>query len=479
MGFAAILALSLLLPSSDGHAQSNPENSSLYQDKVQLEGQLEQRVSGVLTEILGPGRFSVLINVELLSRDERESREILPGVPIQETMARGAILRSRTRIKKLSATLYLDKAVGDDEVQMVRRLVQDVLGIPENSEELRVERASFHRKAEGGGGAGWLEFAKTFASDNVVKVLWIVALFMLMAQLQRAFLKPFLGAFQLMATSMTAKKEEVDRGPQDGYNREAYPMPGQRTPQMSADLVGAHGGNGNGNGHKNGVPFSFLEPKHLKKLEFLLKGEDPRIITVVVSYLAPDLASSLLQSLEADVRLKVLKGLGAVHELPQTKVKELEKQIKNRIDFIIGGHEQVARILELASPEDQQTLLEEIEDTDPELGDALRRKVFLFEDIGRLEAPDILDLMRDIPIPRMAQILLSDEAFKDAVFKKITGGFAERLKQEMQYAKELTKDQLADEQKKIMAAVRERIADGRIRINKDDVEAAGADEGAL
>jgi hypothetical protein len=215
-------------------------------------------------------------------------------------------------------------------------------------------------------------------------------------------------------------------------------------------------------------------------LKVLMRGMDSRMAAVVVQYVPSSLASQLLLQMAPAMRQQVVKHMSRVVQLQEKDVKAIEHDVRKRIEYLMGGEEKLASILESAPTRLQEEVLKTVADEDQKLSARLSHRMILIEDIALLESNELKILTRRIPVQSLAAVLKSSEGLRTQLLPKLTGGLAAWLSQEIELSRELPPDALVQEQKKVVAAMTQLVHEGKITFKKaasqdEAPESAGAE----
>ncbi len=139
-------------------------------------------------------------------------------------------------------------------------------------------------------------------------------------------------------------------------------------------------------------PFAYLEGISEKLLFELLADEHPSIIATVISYLSADDASNLLLSLEPVARVAVLRRLCRVNNRNQVEIEKLARQIQVRLKQLLdmertqnSGIEIASKLLSCTDGETRESLIEIMDLENGELGSQLKRRVFVFDELAKIQ----------------------------------------------------------------------------------------------
>ena len=171
----------------------------------------------------------------------------------------------------------------------------------------------------------------------------------------------------------------------------------------------------------------------------LIKNEQPQTISFVLSYLDPAKSAQIFNLLSPDLREEVVERLGTIEstslDLVSKIVRNLSKHFDNKVRPTYhrsGGVRAVADLLNGIDKETSKNLLARLEERNAQLGSAIRKKMFSFEDLGRLSAADLQRVLREVDSANLATSMKSSsEALKDKIFEAISKRAAESLRDEI------------------------------------------------
>ncbi|HRY29374.1 MAG TPA: FliG C-terminal domain-containing protein [Elusimicrobiota bacterium] len=455
--------------------------------KIALEESLERRLKSVISQILGNDNVIVIVTAEMLTEEEKkkvettpEETSVLPGVPLKEKIGERddisalAIKESRTLIKKLAATVVLDVGVSKTDENVIKNVTTGLLGLKtDRGDSLEIQRMDFHR---GEKGFNWRRFITPpdlwWTMGLALMAFFILFITAFFFGSFRVFIREFVKALRSYAESMEEQikmihmqkdREKELKGRAAELEEAAVPEPLLASPQKA---------NGNGlspaeeNG-KDSAPFSFLNGSHLRNLKILLKKENPDQIAIVVNYLPPSLANDVLASLDAAQQAEVMAQLSRVEELDPDLVKAVESKIKEKIAFVIGGEDRLQSFVDNADPLTQQSLLATIAKKDAPLSARLRNRLFTLEDLAKLEGPVLAVIVRRINTRALAGVLRElPKELQAKILSSLPAGSSAMLKEEIELSKPLPPQRLAQEQKRILDAIRRLNDEGVIQLRK-------------
>lgn len=440
--------------------------------KVALELGLEKRLKSILEEITGTSKISVSVNVHLYTRKERVTIErtspakkkksnemVLPGVPVRKKLGEGGepILapltyeENRTMIKRLTVTIFLDLHMSDEMVSMVERVTKALLGMdPARKDELVIERIPF--------GTWYIDWKAMLQPPDIYWVSLVVLGLLLFLFGMLFLFGPFRKFFVQLVNSLDSLAEKG----------QASSTPLAQTGSIhSIDMYQQQASTKKKDEDKEKRPFSFITEAQLNDLIYLCRKERPEAIAITVSYLSPFIAARVIGSLEKGIQSKVIQELSQIKERPPELIQALEKKVKERIDYLVGGEDRLQQIVNCSDTSLQKDMLEALKVSNPSFAERIRKLMFSFEDIIHLDGNTIQMLIRNINPAIFAQVLKSmPEGFQKNIFKALSEGLAERIQQEIELGKPLTPKRIEQEKQVIVQLVKNFEQQGLIDLGK-------------
>jgi len=171
----------------------------------------------------------------------------------------------------------------------------------------------------------------------------------------------------------------------------------------------------------------------------LIKNEQPQTISFVLSYLEGAKAAEIFALLSPDLREEVVERLGTIDstslDLVGKIVRNLGKHFDNKVRPTYhrsGGVRVVADLLNGIDKEMSKSLLARLEERNAQLGAAIRKKMFSFEDLSRLAAADLQRVLREVDSANLAVSMKSaSEPLKEKIYQSISKRAAESLRDEI------------------------------------------------
>jgi flagellar motor switch protein FliG len=122
---------------------------------------------------------------------------------------------------------------------------------------------------------------------------------------------------------------------------------------------------------------------------------------------------------------------------------------------VAGGIESIVDILNMVDRATEKTILDSLEEEEPELAEEIRKRMFVFEDIILLDDRSIQKVLREVDSKDLAMALkTASEEVSARIFKNMSKRAAEMLKEDIEYMGPVRLRDIEETQQKIVAIIR-------------------------
>jgi len=226
------------------------------------------------------------------------------------------------------------------------------------------------------------------------------------------------------------------------------------------------------------LPFGFLHKAGADNLLTFIVEEHPQTIALILSHLPASLAAEVLSGLPSNKQLEVIRRVATMEQTNPEVVRDVEKSLESRMKSTFnqqlekaGGVPMVAQILNVTDRMTNKGILENLEQDDAELVDEIRRLMFVFEDLLKLDDKAIQVLLKEIDNSQWSVALKgASEEIKQKVLSNLSQRAAELLKEEMEYLGPVKVSDVEGTQQQIVDAVRRLEDAGEIDVNSGEAE---------
>jgi flagellar motor switch protein FliG len=198
----------------------------------------------------------------------------------------------------------------------------------------------------------------------------------------------------------------------------------------------------------------------------LIRHEHPQIQAIVISYLDADQSAEILSNFDEKVRLDIIMRVASLEAVQPAALQELndilERQFSGKAgtqNQIMGGVKVAANIVNLVDSTIANDLLEQIKETDEDMGTKIQDLMFVFDNLVDVDDRGIQALMREVSTDLLVVALKgADTAVQEKIFKNMSKRAAELLRDDLEAKGPMKVSEVENAQKEILLIAR-RLAD--------------------
>jgi flagellar motor switch protein FliG len=207
----------------------------------------------------------------------------------------------------------------------------------------------------------------------------------------------------------------------------------------------------------------------------LIKHEQPQTISFVLSYLDGAKSAEVFNLLGPELREEVIERLGTIESTSLDLVGKIARSLGKHFDSKArpafhrsGGVRAVADLLNQLEKDMSKNLLARLEERNAQLGAAIRKKLFSFEDLGRLQPSDLQRVLREVDSSSLAISMKSaSEGLREKFYAAISKRAAESLREEIEMLGPVRLKDVETAQDAIIQVVRRLEEEGQITLESD------------
>ncbi len=225
-------------------------------------------------------------------------------------------------------------------------------------------------------------------------------------------------------------------------------------------------------------PFEVIRTLDPTQLFQIVQGEHPQTIALIVSYLPVAAAAMVLSGLPQEVQTDVASRVANMDATTPDVVQQIETVIMERLSSVetqnvtnVGGTLALVEILNQVDRSTERTILDGLSEAHPALADAIKERMFVFEDIFQLDNRTVQAVLREVEQEDLRLALKGvGENVREIVFKNISERAAETLKEDIELMGPVRVRDVEASQKRIVAIVRrlEEAGEVTLRRSKED-----------
>ncbi len=210
------------------------------------------------------------------------------------------------------------------------------------------------------------------------------------------------------------------------------------------------------------TPFSFLQKAESENLLTFIQDEHPQTIALIISHLSHHKASEILVGLPPEKQIEVVRRVANMEQTNPEVIEEVERGLESRLSNMlvhsmekVGGVATIAEVLNLCDRSTEKSILEGIESDDPDLVEEIRRLMFVFEDILKVNDKGIQAVLKEIDNEELCLALkTASEELRHKIFSNMSARAAELIKEDMEYMGPVRLSDVEGAQQRIVDVVR-------------------------
>ncbi|MBC7420793.1 MAG: flagellar motor switch protein FliG [Bdellovibrio sp.] len=189
----------------------------------------------------------------------------------------------------------------------------------------------------------------------------------------------------------------------------------------------------------SGRTLESLEMVDAKSLSTFLVNEHPQTVAVILAHLEPEKKGEVLRRLPESLQAEVVLRMANLDNVDPELIAEIDKVLKNQLSnshtveqASLGGVQPVAEMLNVMDKNTEQSIMSRLEEKDPLLAEEIRKLMFVFEDIAKIDDRGIQILLKEVPNDRLLLALkTANEDIRNKIFKNISARAAEMLREDL------------------------------------------------
>jgi len=182
-----------------------------------------------------------------------------------------------------------------------------------------------------------------------------------------------------------------------------------------------------------------LEVVDAKSLSNFLINEHPQTISVILAHLEPEKKGEVLKRLPETLQAEVVLRLANLDHVAPELIDEVDRVLKSELSSVgtseqatLGGVQPVAEMLNVMDKNTESAIMSRIEERDPILSEEIRKLMFVFEDIIKIDDRGIQTLLKEVANDKLIMALkTANEEIRDKIFKNISQRAANMLKEDL------------------------------------------------
>ncbi len=221
-------------------------------------------------------------------------------------------------------------------------------------------------------------------------------------------------------------------------------------------------------------PFDFARKADPAQLLNFIQNEHPQTIALILAYLRPEQAAIILSSLSLEKQADVAARIATMDSTSPEIIKEVERILENKLASMVtsdftsaGGIETIVDILLSVDRGTEKHIMESLEMRDDELAEEIKKRMFVFEDIVKLDNRSVQRFLREVDNNDLALALKStSEEVANVIFSNMSKRLQEMIKEDMEFMGPVRLRDVEEAQQRIVNVIRRLEDAGEIVVSR-------------
>lgn len=204
----------------------------------------------------------------------------------------------------------------------------------------------------------------------------------------------------------------------------------------------------------------------------LLRNEHPQIVAAILVHLEADQSAAVLMQLPERMRSEVMLRVATLEGIQPTALKDLNEVLYKVLaggDKIrktsLGGVKTAAEMLNLMAGNADVAILDTIRNYDADLAQKIMDKMFVFDDMVKLDGPSLQLVLREVVSETLIVALKGGSMeVRDKILANMSKRAAESLLEDLEGRGPMRLSEVEAQQKEILKVVRRLAEEGQITI---------------
>jgi len=213
----------------------------------------------------------------------------------------------------------------------------------------------------------------------------------------------------------------------------------------------------------------WMDPQSVAEL---LRNEHPQIVAAILVHLDYDQAADVMKQLAERQRGEVMLRIATMEGIQPTALKDLNEVLYKVLaggDKVrkasLGGIKTAAEMINLMGTAIETTVIESIRNHDPDLAQKIMDKMFVFDDVIKLDDKSIQMVLKEVASDTLIVALKGAQPeLKEKFLANMSSRAAETLREDLESRGPMRLSEVEAQQKEILKTVRRLADEGTIVI---------------
>lgn len=207
-----------------------------------------------------------------------------------------------------------------------------------------------------------------------------------------------------------------------------------------------------------------------KTIANFLSQEHPQTIAVILAKLRAKQTGEIISMLPHELQAEVVMRIADVDQVSPEILEDIDEVIKRELTamggiqrYKVGGVEKVVDMFNYLDRSKEKQILDKLDVLNPPLAEVIRKHLFTFDDIFKLDDRSIQGIMRELSNDTLTLAMkTAPEEIKDKIFRNISSRAAEMIKEDLEVMGPVRLSDVEKAQGEIIKIVRRLEEEGKV-----------------
>lgn len=223
-------------------------------------------------------------------------------------------------------------------------------------------------------------------------------------------------------------------------------------------------------------PFAFLGDLDFNQRMMILRKESNSVLTIVLHHLAPQYSSPIIEALAPDQRKNIVLRLANLKRVSPEVINIISNNLKERIKqlgtnegYELDGEGVITEILKLMDRGQEQSILSEIGNYDPNLGKVIQDRLYTVDIIRNIDERDFQKVIQELTDNELVYLIKGEcKEIQDIIWSSMSQGRRALVEEEMEIVGLIKKSEADKMTRDFIRLLKEKEESGEIRIGSED-----------
>lgn len=207
-----------------------------------------------------------------------------------------------------------------------------------------------------------------------------------------------------------------------------------------------------------------------KTIANFLSQEHPQTIAVILAKLRAKQTGEIIAMLPQELQAEVVMRIADVDQVSPEILEDIDEVIKRELTamggiqrYKVGGVEKVVDMFNYLDRSKEKQILDKLDVLNPPLAEVIRKHLFTFDDIFKLDDRSIQGIMRELSNDTLTLAMkTAPDQIKDKIFRNISSRAAEMIKEDLEVMGPVRLSDVEKAQGEIIKIVRRLEEEGKV-----------------